>query len=693
MSSASSASAPAENKPFPNQIKAAQSIVSYYMAGFMYCLLKACEQAGKTGTYHSVITYMFDRNMIDNVYIICGSSEIELLNQCIDDIEEWHSTAIYRDSIHYPIFRQHFDNSTMITRRSLIIVDETHLVQNTKQTLNKFLNKHRLDMSGRTPFMVENEVYILSVDATPYAEESAIHYKMCNEKKVVELENGDKYYGVKQYFENNKIDKTYNVEEKEGEQKFRQLLQSQNKKFSLLRLQERNKQTEKIIQIAREENYNILYFDSKHMNKDVDICITKKDAYDHYRKYGKRVSSLEEQPTKNTLVIVDGRLRCGKRLPKKHIGFVWEGMKQSKTDTIRQGLIGRMCGYIGDRLYDVPTVNNIRVFLPENILATQEDLGYPNKVINMCEIARSSYQKECNVAPRFASNLIPGKIQNKAERDEKTVHQCVPIRFNLSEEQTEELKRNPDTNIDTVKGWALAGLVDNTMLIIDNLNLTPSQQDEIINWISRNNAGDCNLRRYKGTSNQNMHKCHVEAYENQCCSNEHTQMDPLTFCVVYPEFTQHESINTPCIAGQVYAIFYTEAEGHAYTINMQSRIAKVNDKTHFTFQITPEIETCVAGGIYGFTPAIKTNPNELLKQMDAFIDFSKQRIGIVSKTFTSLRNGEYITLPKAVYGNGLERMKEVFRLLEAKHRTNITYEVSNIERSGTDIELTFISWE
>ena len=61
---------------------------------------------------------------------------------------------------------------------------------------------------------------------------------------------------------------------------------------------------------------------------------------------GREIGCLEDAPLVTTVVIVRGRLRAGKVVPKTHVGFVWEGANKSKTDVLVQGLVGRMCGYV-----------------------------------------------------------------------------------------------------------------------------------------------------------------------------------------------------------------------------------------------------------------------------------------------------------------------------------------------------------
>jgi hypothetical protein len=682
---------PAEHMPHSNQIDAANKILNNFMrTGIYYGLLKANEQAGKTGTYHHVIKKMFKRKLIDNAYILCGSHETELLSQCRKDIEEWHSDADYKNNIHC-VFRQHFSRTTMTTKRSLIIVDESHLVEGVDQTLNTFLNKHKLSMAGTTPAMKEEKTYILSVDATPYAEESAIAYGYSKSKFKVILEDGTGYFGVKQYYEGGFIHPSFNLVTKGDD--FKRLLQTNSQKYVLVRIQNKNEQKAKMEEFAKDCGCDVVHFNSKHTKKGAQLYVTKEEADEHYIAHGSRAISLEEAPLKTTIVFIDGRLRCGKRVPKKHIGFVWEAMKISKTDVIRQSLLGRMSGYEGIGLYNVPIEGKPLIFVPERILKKQEK----NKVVEMSDLERSIYsviEKETVFGPRLANNIIPGRVQNKAIRNGLEVTQCVPIKFNLNAERSATL---PGQSISTVKEWCLDTLCEKLSLIRNNTNLTEEQKEEIFNQLDSTVVEDCNLRRYQDDSNKNMHKCHVDAYLDQCASKEPISDFPfLTFCVVYHGFKQHESVKTVAKAGEVYAIFYTEAEGYERVINKESRIAKVNGDTHFTIHDIPEISEIVAGGVFGLSPKIKTDADELYKQLGHFIEFSKKNIGIISKRLISLSSGEYITLPRSVYGADLERLKGVFTALESNYGVKISYSVKKravVASSCSDIELAFISWE
>ena len=253
-----------------------------------------------------------------------------------------------------------------------------------------------------------------------------------------------------------------------------------------------------------------------------------------------------------------------------------------------------------------------------------------------------------------------------------------------------------------IKAYCLDRLLYAPHLIENNNSLTEEQKTEILIRLNAMTADDCHIRHYRGDSNQNMHKCHVDAYIDQSASREHiSDFHAITFCVVHGGFNQLPSVKTCAKPGEVYVIFYTRASGDARTINKESRISAVNDRTHFTIQPTEELLDCPAGGIYGFSPMILTDAHNMYIELDHFIEFAKRGMGIISRRLTSLRNGEYIMLPRNIYGPNLENLKEIFIDLEDKHSVKISYGVKKRRPQPAplctntivvDHELTHIEW-
>ena len=679
---------------FPNQKIAANEIFTHFTTtALRYGLLRASLQAGKTGTYQHLMRKMFKKNIIDRAYILCGSHEIELLNQVRQDVKDWFGSSPYAHSIEV-IFRQDFHKKKMTTRRALIVVDESHLVSGTNQTLNQFLMKHGLSMAGTTDKMIREETYLLSVDATPYAEESAMSYGNSNPKFRVVLQNGDGYYGIKDYHRDGLLNKTFCLSSTEGKSQFIELLQDARfqKKYILIRIHEKgNNQYLHLMECIRTSGCNVRHFTSQYKNETTQLVITQEEANSHLAKYGHTIPCLEVAPTVTTVVLLDGRLRCGKRTPKKHIGVVWEMSKKSNTETILQSLPGRMCGHEGDGIYDVPKENRPLLFVPPRQLKMRKECTMPLSDLQRHIVSEIDHSTVLTV-PKYGNHLLRAADQRLAKRGNQVVTPCIPIRFMLSAEAIDYLATSQP---DQIKLECLTRLTQLTgELIESHSQLTPDQKEEIKDELSILSPSGCHLRNYDGTSNQGMHKAHTIALRDQTSSLEHiSDYHFLTFCVTYPGFQPMPGIiATP---GEVFAIFYTYAEGFDSVIPKESRIACHDGKTHFSKQIMPEMQDCPAGGIYGFTPAILRDSNEFYKQFDKFIRIAQDGIGLFDRRFTSLYQNESILLPRSIYGTNLEILNHIISKLEEKHHVIIRYQAKRsriIASPNTNITLQWIEW-
>ena len=163
--------------PSVQQITAATNIRSEFLAKrFRYAMLIARCQAGKTGAFQELIRLMLLNGDINRAYILCGSSETELRDQAHADTRKANPVAYARGDIKV-LFRQDFKGAEMDVTRALIVVDESHLDQTQKQELYHFLDRHGLSMEGDPRVLAENDTFMLSVDATPYSELSALLHK------------------------------------------------------------------------------------------------------------------------------------------------------------------------------------------------------------------------------------------------------------------------------------------------------------------------------------------------------------------------------------------------------------------------------------------------------------------------------------------------------------------------------------
>lgn len=661
---------PRPKNPHPNQIVAADEIFKKFTSTRnRYVLLRADVQSGKTGTYQYLIRKMLERGIIDQAYILCGSHELELINQCRDDIKDWHPERTNGEVT--VLFRQHFENAKMNTHRTLIVVDETHLVCDKDQTLSRFLQKHNLTMIGTMTEMIDNQTFILSVDATPFAELSAIEHESSYPKAVVTLKNGADYFGIINYLKGGHIQKTFSF----SDERFDQLVAQLPQKYILVRISGKSrKQYQLLVNAAHRTECDIVRFTSKEEKENQQFVISQKDADEFRRLYprSRSVLCLESAPPRTTIVIVDGRIRCGKRLPKHHVGAVWETSDNANTDTIIQGLLGRMCGY------DVPVVKPL-IFLPEKSIALPK-----NKLINVSDLERAFIEY---TIPRYASHIIPGHLQTKAQdEDGSQVFPCVPIKFQLSEEDTQQLKGN--LSFHDISAMCLR------TFSVDMINesFTTEQRQEIIKQIEHKRANirdRANIRAFQDTSHPHYFKSMLEAVATNTTINEHIDNYPfLTFCVTFPGY--HNKLSVP---GQVFAVIYTKSIGYYNVTSINTRFPKQDGNTHFTLSL--EGGNSPAGLLIGFTPAITNNPDEFKSQFDELIKMSKKSRLHFSREIVSLNEGPIYFQPRS-YGMRMKRFNSIITFLERKHSIKINCERAGLANLGaSDVlyhSVTRISW-
>jgi hypothetical protein len=196
-----------------NQRTAAEEVVQVFSRSREnYVLLMAQPQVGKTGTFNEVISLAFEKGLIDRAFIICGSTETLLRDQAMRDAAVYNSDLM-EDGRLRVVFHTAFDKSSLLgpdgtLKRTLIVIDESHLDQDMNQKLDLFLCRHKLTLNGTTPFMEENNIYILSVSATPFSEISDITHRSSN-KELVYLKPGEGYRGIRYFITNRLIEAAY----------------------------------------------------------------------------------------------------------------------------------------------------------------------------------------------------------------------------------------------------------------------------------------------------------------------------------------------------------------------------------------------------------------------------------------------------------------------------------------------------
>ena len=652
------------SNPFPNQTSAAIELLTYFRSKMNACLLRADVQSGKTGTYQFLIRQMFAEGMIDRAYILCGSHETELREQCNTDVKKWNLEYENRIQV---IFRQDFHKYNMVKQRKLIIVDETHLVCKKDQTLAAFLQRHGLTLGGSTEQMRKDDTYILSVDATPFAELSAMIHKESASKGYVVLDNGDGYFGPQHYHAAGLIHETFDVNAHRSD--FVDLIKQFPRKYFLIRMDRCNKQFQ-IIMDAAQDNADIVYFTSDKCNRQILL------------------TDLKHAPSKTTIVVIIGKLRCGKRVPKQHIAVVWEASAKADTDVILQGLLGRMSGYLAidppdkdeEYEYKVPDVKSL-IFLPKKCLSAPRDTAVVHPITKqpLSDLERAFHPE---TIPRYASHVVPGMVQRVGHAvDDSVRYPCVPISFQLSPEYMAQLE-DPIFHEHTLRDipkkklsiMCLTMLTENDTVDKRFFNeyITESQRIEIAHKIQIQLASTdpCSIRRFRNESSLGQHESCIKAITTNTSSNEHIANCPfLTFCITFSD-CKHPN----AIPGRVFAIVYTEAVGIFERIHLESRIPRQDGKTHFT--LSPAMRESPAGFVIGFSPAIIDNASLFEKEFDTFIRWSKSGIGRFSTKIVSL-HGESIQFISSIYGRECYIFKKILLRLQRKHSVTITFKLTH----------------
>lgn len=332
---------------FEAQNVSATKILDRFAENKRQVLLFAQMQSGKSGIFLIVALHMLTRRTVGRVVIICGSNETELHDQMKSN---W-TKAVCKfvelmglsgddavDKINALNGRVQIVKSTgpdglaaarIVERDTLLIWDESHYAQKTGNLPFKYLQDSGLSVSGTAVSDAKwqsKNCYFLSVSATPFAEFCDTHngdFSAAITRTVVYHEpDADLYRGVKFYKENGAIRSSFSLKT-EG-LRFREILRrfAGSRKYALVR--------------------------TRNTDELKALCMAEGVRFQEYTTARADLSGIDElarTPVSSTVVALKGRCRMGKEVPKNNIAFVFEEAKASKTDSILQSFLGRMCGH------------------------------------------------------------------------------------------------------------------------------------------------------------------------------------------------------------------------------------------------------------------------------------------------------------------------------------------------------------
>ncbi len=709
--------------PFRNQRKAGNKVLKKFVDGKRYVMVVAYPQGGKTGTLQYVIRCMFENNMIDQVVVMCGSSEVELRTQFMADTAAANPVQYTEGKIHI-LMRQDMDKLGQYVLsndiRTLVVWDESHLVQTVGQTLDVSFRKYGIPVNGDIEELNRRNMYILSVSATGFSELCDIENKKSHVKEIVYLKPGKGYRGTKYYLNHGCIHPTFHLSNVE------QLNNVVNNHgigcYNILRLTSKNEQA-LFERYCTLHHYNVKYFTSK----KTDIAI----------------EDLRNPPQNTTFIVVDGRLRVGKVIPKKYIGFVWECAKNPKTDTLLQGLLGRVGGYPymenedgGNDGYDV--TKNIHIYVSEKVLVKDEDdvnakndleryIEHMTQIKNISRYGYGSYEDllgfeenaQVNEHPRTIT-VLPHKGMNLVTKPtttdkvscgvtQRTFHTTHTLRLDTlfpqaaDDDEYDELTtllhdiRNGEATAEELKGVVTDFLITNYEIIDVHLRIRETQRTEINGFIENMVAHRANPHEAAhmiGTRdlNTNSWKEHKGKFEDSCNNKKPIHLGSLTSS---DQELKRAYVFYDTRALKAYLVFCTEEENLPVEkrLNVDTTGREVFCRTYIGTETTPSGCTRQLPEIIAVSPT--TLETCIKEEVDEFLKYIHGEKLVRIEPMITFPMGFHLEKHPYQYRNPRQnKIVNMIAALETYYRDeNIKFEVKYRRSGETFFNIDNIAWK
>lgn len=390
----------------PQQLEAVGSAIEVFKQGKCnWVILLAQMQSGKTDAFLLIACELLRLGLIEFIVIFSGNAETDLCGQLTNTITD-------ADSDYWIKYENYIGDNNVVrnVRRSFkdedepklqvvwgtqkssysgpkektfFIWEEAHFAQNNDQGPAKFLSKLEISADGTQHFLQEKGNFVLTVSATPFSELSdKIHLNQ--NKEVIKMEPGKGYIGVGHLMANNRIRKWDTVENGLSEACS---LPRTTKKWAIIRVTD-NK-SDLVETFMESKGWKCVKYDSS-----ISLSQRKSGKCTDPGYLAWKKMATGRAPDADTVIIIKGMCRMGKNINKDHLLFVFETSKNSASDTVLQGLLGRVCGY-GN--------NETIVYLS-------------SKVVNSNELERYielwAIPKNVDIIPRKANNLTEKKMKD-----------------------------------------------------------------------------------------------------------------------------------------------------------------------------------------------------------------------------------------------------------------------------------------
>ncbi len=324
-----------------------EAIESFHKNASRWSILLAQMQSGKTNAFLLIACEMIRLNLVSYAVIFSGNTETELRNQIQNQLD--NPNLFFKKYRKYlsdegveeleceSFIAELFSNKKLCVvwggkltsyagpkTNTLFIWEESHFAQSKSQRPDKFLQSINISADGALDYLANNNNYVVSVSATPFSEISDNYY-FDQHKHIIKMCPGENYVSVKDIYESGRIREFADME---GCMKSALSLDTHDKKwYGIIRTTKKYRDI--IKKSCASAGWNCVSYDS------VSNDIAGENAW----------NNMGVEPERNTVILIRGKCRMGQNLEKKHLLFAIDSSPLSRTDTVLQSFIGRVCGY------------------------------------------------------------------------------------------------------------------------------------------------------------------------------------------------------------------------------------------------------------------------------------------------------------------------------------------------------------
>ena len=376
-------------------------------------------------------------------------------------------------------------------------------------------------------------------------------------------------------------------------------------------------------------------------------------------------------------MILKGKIRAGKVVPKKHIGFVWEDSKNPNTDTVIQSLLGRMCGYRGTGVTEHSDTLPL-IFLSEKLIVEAD-----NQMIRAPAIMRHVMMPQ--IMPLRGNNCRPER-GSSARASATGRNPCVPLLLRAADmpadlrDDLQVFSRSHNDQQTMCSDLADYLRANNFAQIRGHIGLESAQKEELIGILQQEPVethyrGFRAAREHANATAADVYKnfCSVlsAAVDTQTCPTERQEGDPpITFCVVHQGF-RHETNPQP---GDTFVFFNTTARGASWLgrQNIKLRIPITNGKEMFQVRLEDEVVIAgvAAGTIVSLKERIQTNSDFFRQQLRSILRYQQEQeaLGedglVINPALTGIgRNQPFFCLTKEAFHYRTAEDNDLVRIL------------------------------